>query len=157
MSWHSWQNLPILLYREFIKFQQCIVLETIHNNLSPPWRAKEILRRGGVGWLLKVFFLGAPRLVSYQKLPTEPLLSKLKCISYFTFKRRLTVVIDSLFLVGIPNQVGKNITEILGGWKFKGMGGLKHKRPACMWGVWIFFGTTQFQDKPVDVFLLFKF
>ena len=128
MSWHSWQNLPILLYRQFIKFQQCIVLEIIHTSTMKGKRNSE--GRGskrrqfprGVGWLLKVFFLGAPRLVSYQKLPAEPLLSKLQCTSYFTFKRRLTVFTDDLFLMGIPNQVGKKSQKFQGGGNSRGWG-----------------------------------
>lgn len=88
-----------------------------------------------------------------ELLRTNSWASVEQAISYFTFKRRLTVFIDDLFLMGIPNQVGKNHRNSRGRWKFKAMGALKYKCPTCMWGVWIFFGTTQFQDKLVDVFL----
>ena len=164
MSWHSWQNLPILLYRQlkFIKFQQCIVLETIHTSTMEGKRNSE--GRGSkrrqfprrVGWLIKVFFSGGSKIGELLETTSWASVEQATVYQLFHFQKKTCCFRWWSFFNGDTQPSWKKITEIPGGWKFKGMGGLKHKYPACMWAVWIFFGTTHFQDKLVDVFLSFK-
>ena len=116
---------------------------------------KEAISKGG-GVTSQGLFSGGSKIGELLKTTSWASVEQATVYQLFHFQKKTYCFHWWSFFNGDTQPSWKKITEIPGGWKFKGMGGLKHKCPACMWSVWIFFGTTHFQDKLVDVFLSFK-
>ena len=129
-----------------------------HEGQKKFWREgvqREAISRGG-GVASQGLFSGGSKIGELLETTSWASVEQATVYQLFHFQKKTCCFRWWSFFNGDTQPSWKKITEIPEGWKFKGMGGLKHKCPACMWGVWIFFGTTHFQDKLDDVFLSFK-
>ena len=126
MSWHSWQNLPILLYRQFIKFQRFIVLETIHTSTMKGKRNSE--GRGskrrqfprGVGWLIKVFFSGGSKIGELLETTSWASVEQVTVYQLFHFQKKTYCFHWWSFFNGDTQPSWKKSQKFQGGGNWRG-------------------------------------
>ena len=82
---------------------------------------KEAISMGG-GVASQGLFSGSSKIGELLETTSWASVEQATVYQLLTFKRRLTVFIDDLFLMGIPNQVGKKSQKFQGGGNSRGWG-----------------------------------
>ena len=110
-----------------------------HEGQKKFWREgvqKEAISKGG-GVASQGLFSGGSKIGELLETTSWASVEQATVYQLFHFQKKTYCFHWWSFFNGDTQPSWKKITEIPGGggWKFKGMGGLKHKCPACMWGV----------------------